>query len=198
MIISKNHEICGIVLAGGKSSRLGRDKAGVEINGRTLLQRSLFLAGEFCSRTYCVGREVLVQGVTARWMLDEVPGMGPMGGIITALKKLKSPCLVLACDLPHLDRYIIERLIKHRNLSGRDKCMTTFHREGTGYIEALVSIYEPRSLDLLTASMNQGSYQLSRAIPFEHRSHIAYGSNEEKYFFNVNYPRDLDKLVSSG
>jgi molybdenum cofactor guanylyltransferase len=46
--------------------------------------------------------------------------------------------------------------------------------------------------------MNQGSYQLSRAIPFEHRSHIAYGSNEEKYFFNVNYPRDLDKLVSSG
>lgn len=197
MTIDQDQEICGIVLAGGKSSRLGRDKARVEIDGRSLLQRALSLAAEFCSRTYCVGREVQVQGVTARWMLDEIPGMGPMGGIITALKKLDSPCLVLACDLPYLNGKVIHRLIRHRNAYGRDRHITTYHREGTSYIEALVSIYEPRSLDLLTASMSRGCYQLSRAIPFENRCHIAYGPHEEKYFFNVNYPRDLDKLAAS-
>lgn len=198
MIISSNHEICGIVLAGGKSSRLGRDKARVVVNGQTLLERTLFLAGEFCARVYCVGRDI--EGLESKtlWMLDEIPGIGPMGGIITALKRLDCPCLVLACDLPKLDRSIIKRLIEHRNNRGRDKYITTYFRKGTGFIEALVSIYEPESLDMLVASIKQGCYQLSRAIPYEYRCHIAYGPDQEKYFFNVNYPHDLSKLGSTG
>ena len=198
MTISRNQEICGIVLAGGKSSRLGQDKARVVINGQTLLERALLLAGEFCSRTYCVGRDTQAHGIKAGWMLDEIPGIGPIGGITTALKTLNSPCLVLACDLPRLDRFIVKRLIEYRNAHGRDKCVTTYYSDKTGFIEALVSIYEPQSLDLLTASINQGCYQLSRAIPFDCRCHITYGPEQEKYFFNVNYPHDLNKLGSSG
>ncbi len=189
-----NNEICGVVLAGGKSSRLGRDKARVIINGQSLLERTLALAGQFCARTFCVGRDTQSQGIKAEWMLDEIPGIGPMGGIITALKTLKSPCLVLACDLPRLDHGVIERLIEHRNIHGRNKYITTYYKEETGYIESLVSIYEPESLNLLIASINQGCYQLSRAIPFEHRCHITYGPDEDEYFFNVNYPHDLSKL----
>lgn len=194
MTIFPNSEICGIVLAGGKSSRLGQDKARLIINGQTLLERTLALAGQFCVRTFCVGRDTQAQGIKAQWMIDEIPGMGPMGGIITALKTLKSPCLVLACDLPRLDSGIIERLIQHRNTHGRDRYITTYYRKKTGFIESLVSVYEPQSLALLIAAAREGCYQLSRAIPFEYRCHLEYGSLEEECFFNVNYPHDLDKL----
>ncbi len=201
MISSRNSEICAVVLAGGKSSRLGRDKARVVINGRTLLERTLSLAAGVCSRTYCVGRNTDFQGINSGWMLDEVPGLGPMGGIVTALKTLDSPCLVLACDLPLLDRALITRLLEYRETHGKDKYLTTFKRRTTGFIEALVSVYEPRSLGLLKTSISRGCYQLSRAIPEEYRCHIHYGPEEEKYFYNVNYPQDLDKLkqlVSTG
>lgn len=190
----KNPEICGIVLAGGKSTRLGQDKTRIIINGQTLLERMLSLAEEFCKETFCVGRDARNQGIHSPWMLDQIPGIGPMGGILTALQKLNTPCLVLACDLPKVNREIIERLIKHRNLYGKDKHMTTFYQERTGFIEALVSIYEPRCTDLLLASLKQGCYKLSRAVPYAYRCHITYGPEEEEYFFNINYPHDLSRF----
>ena len=82
----------------------------------------------------------------------------------------------------------------HRNLYGKDKCMTTFYQKRTGFIEALVSIYEPRCTDLLLASLKQGCYKLSMAVPYNYRCHIAYGPEEEEYFFNINYPHDLSRF----
>ncbi|MCA1743615.1 MAG: molybdenum cofactor guanylyltransferase [Desulfonatronovibrio sp.] len=191
---AKKSEICGIVLAGGKSSRLGQDKTRIIINGQTLLERMLSLTEKFCDKTFCVGRDAQNQGINFPWILDKIPGIGPMGGILTALQKFNSPCLILACDLPKINQEIIQRLISHRNLYGKDKYMTTFYQKRTGFIEALVSIYEPRCADLLLASLNQGCYKLSRAVPYDNRCHIAYGPEEEEYFFNINYPHDLSKL----
>lgn len=189
-----NSEICGIVLAGGKSTRLGQDKTRILINGQTLLERMLTLTQEFCRETFCVGRDARSQGINLPWMLDQTPGKGPMGGILTALQKLNAPCLVLACDLPKVNHKIIQRLIEKRNLYGKDKYMTTFYQERTGFIESLVSIYEPRCTDLLLASFRQGCYKLSRAVPYDYRYHITYGPEEEEYFFNINYPHDLDRF----
>ncbi len=196
MASPKNGELCGIVLAGGKSSRLGQDKTRLIINGQNLLERMLSLAGIFCPRTYCVGRDIHVQGIRGPWMLDEIPGIGPMGGIITALKTLNSPCLVLACDLPCLDQATVRLLIDHRNARKNDQCMTTFYQEKTGFIEALVSIYEPQCLELLLASRKQGCYKLSRAIPSHRRCHIPYDPDQQHLFFNVNYPHDLDTIIT--
>ena len=194
MTSSNTNEICGIVLAGGRSSRLGRDKARVMIDGRTLLERTLDLVKEFCPTTFCVGRDIRAQGIKDSWMMDDIPGMGPMGGIITALKNLDRPCLVLACDLPRMKPHIIRELIRCRNTFGFTQHMTTYYRRQTGFIEALVSVYEPRSLDLLEDAAGRNCYQLSRAVPYKYRYHIEYGPDQEEYFFNVNYPHDLDKL----
>ncbi len=127
-------------------------------------------------------------------MLDKIPGTGPMGGIITALETLKVPCLVLACDLPFLTREILSTLISHRNNRPPDRCMTTFQQPATGYIQSLVAVYEPESLNLLQKSYAAGCYRLSRAIPFDCRFHIDYSNDQEKFFFNVNYPVDMQEL----
>ncbi|RQD64524.1 molybdenum cofactor guanylyltransferase [Desulfonatronovibrio magnus] len=186
-----NTEIRAVVLAGGKSTRLGQDKTQLLVKGKPLLYNMLDLAAMVCSETYCVGREVPDSANNSGWMLDKIPGIGPMGGIITALQNLKAPCLILACDLPGMRQDILQRLIQKRCQRPGKHCMTTFYQKSTGYIEALVAIYEPESLDLLIDSYRNGCYKLSKAIPFDYRSHIEYGTREEKYFFNVNYPHDL-------
>ncbi|RQD75229.1 molybdenum cofactor guanylyltransferase [Desulfonatronospira sp. MSAO_Bac3] len=187
-------DLSAVILAGGKSTRLGRDKTRVRIQGQTLVQRMVSLARRFCRSTWVVGQHP--QQVDAPWMLDEIPGIGPMGGIITALKRLSSPCLVLACDLPAMHEDLLARLIAHRSSSPGRQCMTTFMQEQTGYIESLVAVYETRCLDLLLASYEKGCYRLSTAVPPEYRLHIPYGIQEEHFFFNVNYPGDLEKILS--
>jgi len=189
-----SQDLNAVILAGGKSTRLGKDKTRVRLRGQTMVQHMVNLAGKFCPGTWVVGQHP--EQVEAPWMLDEIPGIGPMGGIITALKRLRTPCLVLACDLPGMTEDMLARLLKKRNSSGVEKCMTTFMQEHTGYIESLVAIYEFRCLDLLLASYAQGCYRLSRAVPPENRLHIPYGIQEEHYFFNVNYPRDLEKILA--
>lgn len=95
-------EIAAFVLAGGKSSRMGADKAFLELDGRTLLARAIDLARS-------VGPEVRILGDKARFasyaevIEDVFPDHGPLGGIHAALCSTRSPLnLLLAVDVPFL------------------------------------------------------------------------------------------------
>ncbi len=102
-----------VVLAGGRSRRLGRDKAELPWEGRTLLEVvAARLAGLF-------GEVVVVGGVRRRRLglprvsqrLDLLPGRGPLGGLVTGLLALPGrPVFACACDLPLLDPEAVRRL----------------------------------------------------------------------------------------
>ncbi len=184
----------GIVLAGGKSSRLGQDKARLRFKGQDLLQRSVALLQKICPSTWVVGRDASAHGLDVSWMLDDIPGIGPMGGIITALRRLNASCLVISCDLPFLTDKMLARLVDARNRIGYRKPMTVFWDEASGFIESLVAVYESWSLELLESSFKKGCYQLSRAIGPAFRCHVPYSEAEKKYFVNINYPEDIKLL----
>ena len=106
----------GAVLAGGRSRRMGRDKAFLEHEGRPLagIARSALLeagAAEVLSvGGDCERLERL--GFTA--IPDEVPGEGPLGGLLTALRAAESRWVaVLSCDLPHAGAGTIRELLSH-------------------------------------------------------------------------------------
>lgn len=104
----------GAVLAGGRSSRLGRDKALLEVGGETLLARAVRTLASVCDEVIVVGpaeRRAAVPGV--RVVPDERPGAGPLGGIATALRATGAErLLVVATDMPLLNpallRYVID------------------------------------------------------------------------------------------
>ncbi|MGI9621504.1 MAG: molybdenum cofactor guanylyltransferase [Acidimicrobiales bacterium] len=91
----------GVVLAGGRSSRMGEDKALIDFKGRPLVQVSLdAIQSAGADEIFVVGgnREAL-SGIGVRWVPDDYPGEGPLGGIITALRKAETQVVVvLACD----------------------------------------------------------------------------------------------------
>lgn len=194
----------GMVLAGGKSTRLGRDKVVEFVDGRPLLARMTALAGQVCRSVVISGRnpasleEFPPEVRRLGWVADEGPGSGPIRGIATCLRRLGGPMLALACDLPLLDTDTLERLLDAHAQRPPHAVMTTFLQPTTGYIEALVSVYEADALPLLEAAAAAGMFKLSRAIPFELRHHIPYAPEEAHVFFNINYPADLAMLMRMG
>jgi len=184
-----------VILAGGKSRRLGRDKAAVVLDGLPMLARVVRLAGTFCPGVAVSGRDPapLVEGVP--WFLDETGGVGPLGGIVTALERFNTSCLVLSCDLPLLDAATLETLLAAWRSRPGHAVMTTFQQIETGFIEALVAVYEPQAATLLRRANEEGCRKLSRAIPAALRHVVMYSTADARPFFNVNTPADLASVL---
>ena len=94
--------VAGAVLAGGASSRMGRPKAFIEIDGRTLLDRAVgaLTAAAIDPVIVVGGDQAAIEAAGHRFVPDEYPGEGPLGGIISALGAVDTDLVVvLACDL---------------------------------------------------------------------------------------------------
>ncbi|KUJ95817.1 MAG: molybdenum cofactor guanylyltransferase [Desulfonauticus sp.] len=187
-------EVVGAILAGGKSSRLGRDKTWVEYEGEPLLVRTYNLLQQLGLPVYILGRNPVEYGLEDRWLADEIKDIGPMGGIYTGLKNLQKSLLVVSCDLPFLHLSCLQVLLQRRKKIDPDKVMTTFYYPDTGYIEALISIYEYEALEYIQRAIKEKIFKLSLAIPQRVREHIEVKEEWRDYFFNLNYPEDLKKL----
>jgi len=184
----------GLVLAGGKSSRLGQDKTRVVHEGQTLLTRAAILLQRHVEQVYISSRHAMDTGGTWPVIMDETERIGPAGGIITALRKLGGPIFVLACDLPFMEDSVIERLKAARESRPSHCVLTTWQLKDTDFIENLVAIYEVQSLPLLEEGVSRGVFKLSRLIPAELRHTLTFSEEERRIFFNINYPDDLELL----
>ena len=114
-----DESVAAFVLAGGKSSRMGRDKALLEIAGEPLITRTVRLAASVASRVSVVGGADRLTGLGLDILSDEIPNAGPLAGIATALNATSHDWnLILACDLPYLTRdclaYLTERATRTR------------------------------------------------------------------------------------
>jgi molybdopterin-guanine dinucleotide biosynthesis protein A len=104
--------VSGIILNGGASMRLGRDKAALRMGGRSLLERTLDLFAGLFDEILVVGRPSACPAHPAltRALPDAIPGSGPLGGIYTGLVEMSRPFgFFAACDMPWLDAAVIRR-----------------------------------------------------------------------------------------
>ena len=109
-----NADIAGFILAGGESSRMGRDKALLEMAGESMIVRTARLVKSVAGSATVVGSLEIYQRFRLRTIRDDWPGAGPLGGIATALRASEAAWnLVAACDLPHLTQewlvFLVER-----------------------------------------------------------------------------------------
>ncbi|MDD2966589.1 MAG: molybdenum cofactor guanylyltransferase [Desulfovibrionaceae bacterium] len=183
----------GVVMAGGLSTRLGQDKVRLSVHGEgmpDMLQRTVALL-EQCTNAVCVSARASRDVTPYTLIADETEGQGPFGGIYSVLRRTGQPLLVLSCDLPFIDEATVQRLLAARAARQRGAIMTTFQQQETGFIEALVAVYEPECLPFFAAAQEQGIRKLSRVVPPHLREHIPYGQEEALPFFNINYPEDF-------
>ena len=135
-----NQNVAGFVLAGGKSSRMGRDKALLEIDGVTLIVRAVKLVQSMVDEPTVIASRAGYESLGLRMVGDDFPGYGPLAGIATALRiSQKRWNLVVACDLPYLTKawleYLIERALKSEadavvpmNVRGPEPLCAMYHK----------------------------------------------------------------------
>ncbi len=149
-------EIYGLVLAGGKSVRMGHDKGLAQWHGKAHRYYLADMLSAFCAKVFISCREEQVGEIEAPYtaLTDAVEGMGPMGGLLTAFQKHPGNAwLVTACDLPLLDTNTLTFLVNNRNLLS---IATTFESPHDGLPEPLITIWEPSSYPILQQKANEG------------------------------------------
>lgn len=149
----------GLVLAGGHSRRMGRDKAALEQHGQTRLEQAVQLLQPFCAQvSVSVRTDQQQEPLRARFMqIVDLPGStGPAAGIHAA--QHHDPCsawLVVACDLPLLDAPTLQQLVAARDPA----CLATAYRSHHGGLpEPLCAIWEPASAAPLAQYLANGRH----------------------------------------
>ena len=185
-------EMAGFILAGGKSTRMGADKAFVTLDGRTLLARALDLARSVTPDVRIVGEAAKFRAF-APVVEDVFPGCGPLAGIHAALRASVAELnLVLAVDLPFVSRELLEYLIARARTSD---AMLTVTRAGGGW-QPLCAIYRHAFADVAESALRQGRYKIDALFYAPQTQVIAEdelraAGFSAAMFRNLNTPEDL-------
>lgn len=190
----------GAVLAGGRSTRLGRDKTRLRLPGdeRDMLARTAALLAACTDEAVvsCRAGAVFGEAFSYRLVPDIEEGLGPFGGVWSLLRAVREPVLVLSCDLPFMDAATLRRLVEVRAARPAEALMTTYQQIETGYIEALTAIYEPACLPFFEEARRRGVRRINLVIPPERQARIPYARDAARPFFNINFPADLERALS--
>lgn len=153
----------GLVLAGGESRRMQRDKALMEYHGRPQLAWTYELLAPLCTDTWVsvrAGQHDAVRDALPR-IDDSGPAIGPAGGLLAAHAKHAGAWLVLACDLPLLSAEVLGALCAARDTS----CDATAYRSShDGLPEPLCAVWEATGLAKLAQQVERGVYCPRKAL----------------------------------
>ncbi len=105
------------------------------------MERSAALLGRHCEEVYISCRHPETMPLPLPVIVDATERMGPVGGIITALRRLGGPLLVLACDLPFMEDSVVRQLLQAHAKRPPHCVMPPWEPGGTGWIAALVALY---------------------------------------------------------
>lgn len=154
-----NEHLYGLVLAGGKSSRMGKEKAAIKYHGKPQIEFAADTLGLFCSKVFISTRRDQAHNDLYRkfHQIHDEPsceGQGPLAGIISAMHAHPmSAWVVLACDLPFVNETDIRFLLEHRDTT---KVATAFKSPMDGLPEPLCAVWEPEYIIDIQSFMNKG------------------------------------------
>ena len=184
----------GLVLAGGKSQRMGQDKAWMEFHKTPQYLHAVKQISPHCESVHISCREGQ-QDLFPRhdsFIIDSFLNLGPFGAILSAFRENPNRAyLVVACDLPLLDNETINKLVKNRNPS---HYATAFIHPKTGFPEPLISIWEPKSYSKLLHFLSLG-YSCPRKVLINSEITQLEALNDMP-FTNVNNPEDAEKVAT--
>jgi molybdopterin-guanine dinucleotide biosynthesis protein A len=186
--------VYGLVLAGGSSSRMKRDKAALLYRGQSQLDRAFDLAGRHVSRVF-VSVRAAQAGDPSRaprpLILDSVAGEGPIVGIRSALAAHPDAAwLVVACDLPFLSDAAVGHLLAERDA---DAVATAYRSAHDGLPEPLCAVWEPRAGGAL-AEYQAGGGRCPRKFLMTHDARILEPIDRQA-LDNVNTPEEYARAL---
>ena len=189
-----NSPIYGLVLSGGKSQRMGQDKGSLQYHGLSQREYLYKLLAGHCQKVYVSIRpeqeNSLETGLT--FLPDSHTISGPFNGILSAMQKHpEAAWLVVACDLPLIQKTTIQKLISERD---QQKLATAYALRESDLPEPLLAIWEPKAYDAAVAFTSEGKNCPRKFLLNQDIKLIRPQRDEELY--NANAPEDLEFIKS--
>lgn len=189
----------GLVMAGGRSTRMGIDKALLEYHGRPQIVHAYEMLQRFCQRVYVSARQDQIDAGIAGELpciADGLHEIGPMAGVLAALNTHpEASWLVLACDLPLMDAETLTELVEAR---APDRLATAL-MSADGLLEPMCAVYEPACAAFLVEVTNSGQFSLREFLM--HANTRLLTARKPHVLTNVNTPdeyRDTCAILKSG
>ena len=184
--------VAGIILAGGKSSRYGSNKALASVKGVRLIERTVrVMKAVFHDVLLVTNTPAEYAFLDLPMVQDLIKGLGPIGGIYTGLETISEKAgFFVACDMPFLSEGLIRRMAKVR-----ESFDAVVPRMGW-MLEPLHALYTKNCLPVIKASIDARQYQIAKCF---HNLRVRYVEREELLafdpelmsLFNINEPKDL-------
>jgi molybdenum cofactor guanylyltransferase len=197
-MVSKR-SVAAYILAGGQSSRMARDKALLEFGGSPLVLHIAEVVKPLAGAPVIVGPPQRYPALNLRILADDSPGLGPLGGISTALRETDAEWnLILGCDLPFLTSQWLAYLIDRAAQSDAD-AVVPYSERGA---EPLCAMYRKRCAPTIAATVSRGvrkvtgglaELSIARVEPDEWKRFDAEGL----LFKNLNSSKDLEEIADA-
>lgn len=193
--------VAGIILAGGRSRRMGQDKAALEFDGVTMLTRIADKISQRCSPVLVAApassqayRELSSES-DLQWVTDEKEGSGPLGGLVAALHVAAAAgadvAFVCATDMPLIEGGLVDEL-----LAGLTESTDVVIAHDAQRDHPMAGVYRTRAVDGLQALVDAGELRMGAAVEAVQTRRVSV--SDENWLTNVNAPEDLHRLRATG
>jgi len=187
----------GIIIAGGKNTRMGREKAFLDIGTERIIDRILSIYGDLFDEVIIVTNNPLAYGeFDAMIVTDLIPGKGALGGIYTGLFYSSSEhAFVAACDMPFLNKDFIREMMRHAETAD-----IVVPRTPDGF-QPLHAIYARKYLPAIKKLIRAGELKITgfygrKKTDIIPPDIVTRFDPEYRIFFNVNTEDDLSQVRS--
>jgi molybdopterin-guanine dinucleotide biosynthesis protein A len=191
-------EVSGFVTAGGQSSRMGTDKAWLELGGQTMIERVIAALKPVAASVAIIANSPEYGRLGLPVYADTNVGIGPLEAIRTALANAGAPrALLVGCDLPFVTPELFAFLL---GLQGRHQAVVPVGADER--LEPLCAVYSAEALPRLTRLIESGARKVSllfEQVPtrFAHFSEMSHLPGARLFFENVNTPQEYARAVET-
>ncbi|WP_282050918.1 NTP transferase domain-containing protein [Maribacter aquivivus] len=189
-----NAKLYGLVLSGGKSTRMGKDKGLITYHNLPQREHLYHLLSEVCNQTFLSIRKDQESEISNSFktILDQDEFRGPYNGLLSAHKAYPEVAwLVLACDLPLMDKKALEELIAARN---SDKIASAFADAEDPLPEPLCAIWEPEALKQSVEYLKAGNGSCPRKFLINADVNLVFPKQKE-VLLNANSRAEYEEAL---
>jgi molybdopterin-guanine dinucleotide biosynthesis protein A len=187
-------QMAGVILSGGKSLRMGQDKAFIEIAGLPMIERILRVLGDLFEETLVVANQTdPYRRLDTSVYTDAIPGRGALGGLYTGLLFSSfDTAFCVGCDMPFLSPSLISYLADE--IEGHDAVVP---RTADG-LQPLHAVYSKTCLGAIRRVIDENKEKIIDIYPLVNvkvipESDFSFLAGWKESFLNVNTPEDLDQ-----
>lgn len=184
--------ITGIILAGGKSSRMGTDKGFLKLNNKLFIEHIIDALKPLVSNVIIVSNLKSYDIFGLQRINDDIENAGPLAGIYSGLKASKTELnLVLSCDVPLINKKNLQQL-----LDAAEEAIDIVQIESQGQQMPLIALYKKQCESIFHKLLLNDERRLHQAVSACNSKSISLNPEDDIYTTNINTPEQLKKITS--